>query len=81
MEKELLEMADQGFLYIEIGDVMLSKYGDEFWKPRKENTKTTPSQVVNNYLYWRMPNKIARSELTDLVLIEIKKREKEKAKK
>ncbi len=73
MEKELLFMVDAGFLYSEIGDAMLLKYGDDFWKPRKVNTKTTPSQVVNNYLYWKMPNKIARSELTDLVLRAFKK--------
>ena len=48
------------------------RYGDKFWKPRKATSKTTPSQVVNNYLYWKMPNKIARSELTELALSYIK---------
>ena len=67
MELDLLSMVDQGFLYSEIGEIMLERYGDAFWKPRKANSKTTPSQVVNNYLYWKMPNKIARGELTDLV--------------
>lgn len=72
MEKDLLSMVDAGLLYAEIGDIMLSRYGDDFWKPRKQNTKTTPSQVVNNYLYLKMPNKIARSELTDLILLLLK---------
>lgn len=67
MDKDLLRMVDQGYLYGEIGQVMLSRYGDSFWKPRKVNTKTTPSQVVNNYLYQKLPNKIVRGELTDLV--------------
>lgn len=68
LEKELLALVGQGYLYSEIGEILLSKYGDEFWKPRKENSKTTPSQVVNNYLYWKMPNKIVRGELTSLAL-------------
>ena len=72
MEKDLLHMVDMGLLYSEIGEIMLGRYGDAFWKPRKANSKTTPSQVVNNYLYWKMPNKIARSELTELALTYIK---------
>lgn len=67
MDKDLLAMVDQGFLYSEIGEIMLGRYGDAFWKPRKAESKTTPSQVVNNYLYWKLPNKITRGELTDLV--------------
>lgn len=76
MEKELLEMVDEGYIYSEIGDILLGKYGDDFWKPRKENSKTTTSQVVNNYLYWKMPNKIARGELTDFVISRIKNKRK-----
>lgn len=66
-------MVDSGLLYSEIGEIMLARYGDAFWKPRKVESKTTPSQVVNNYLYWKMPNRIARSELTDLVLQALRK--------
>lgn len=72
LDKELLAMVDGGYLYSEIGDILLGRYGDEFWKPRKANSKTTPSQVVNNYLYWKLPNKIVRGELTSLVLARIK---------
>jgi len=72
MEKDLLSMVDMGIIYSEIGEIMLGRYGDKFWKPRKATSKTTPSQVVNNYLYWKMPNKIARSELTELALSYIK---------
>lgn len=78
MDKDLLRMVDAGYLYSEIGDIMLGRYGDAFWKKRKENSKTTPSQVVNNYLYLKLPNKIARGELTDLVktVMAQKKRER-----
>lgn len=72
MEKHLLRLVDHGYLYSEVGEVMVQTYGDKFWKPRKVNTSTTPSQVVNNYLYGKMPKKIARGELTDLVLQLIK---------
>lgn len=72
MEKYLLSLVDQGYLYSEIGEVMVQTYGERFWKPRKENTSTTPSQVVNNYLYGKMPKKIVRGELTDLVLLILK---------
>ena len=72
MDLELLSMVDQGLLYSEIGEIMLGRYGDAFWKPRKAESKTTPSQVVNNYLYWKLPNKITRAELTDLVRSYIK---------
>lgn len=68
MDKELMRLVDYGFLYQEIGEHMLSKYGKDFWKPRKSNTKTTAAQVVNNYLYWKLPNKIARAELTAICL-------------
>ena len=67
MDRDLINMVDQGLLYSEIGEIMLGRYGDAFWKPRKAESKTTPSQVVNNYLYWKLPNKITRAELTDLV--------------
>lgn len=67
MDLDLISMVDQGLLYSEIGEIMLGRYGDAFWKPRKAESKTTPSQVVNNYLYWKLPNKITRAELTDLV--------------
>lgn len=76
MEKHLLCLVDQGYLYSEIGEIMLRMYGDRFWKPRKENTSTTPSQVVNNYLYGKLPKKIARGELTDLVLLILKQSKK-----
>lgn len=72
IEKELLLYVDAGYLYEEIGLQLLGQYGDEFWKPRKEVTKTTPGQVVNNYLYWKMPNSIARQELTEMALLYIK---------
>lgn len=74
MDKYLLALVDQGYLYSEIGEIMLKQYGDEFWKPRKAETKTTPGQVVNNYLYWKLPNKIARAELTDTVKHELLKK-------
>ncbi len=66
LDKELLEMADAGWVYSEIGEVLLGRYGDRFWKPRKKETKTTPSQVVNNYLYLKIPTKIVRAELYNL---------------
>lgn len=72
IDKELLDLVEQGYLYSEIGDILLGRYGDEFWKPRKETSKTTPSQVVNNYLYWKMPNKIVRGELTSLALSKLR---------
>lgn len=81
MEKHLLALVDSGLLYSEIGEIMLTTYGDEFWKKRKENTKTTPSQVVNNYLYWKMPNGIARKELTDTVLNILERMEREEKEK
>lgn len=71
IDKDLLQMADAGYLHSEIGEILLGRYGDKFWKPRKENTKTTPTQVVNNYLYWKMPNKIARQELADMILYKL----------
>ncbi len=73
MDKKLLNLVDQGILYCEIGEQLIAEYGDEFWKPRKDNPKTTPAQVVNNYLYWKLPNKIVRQELTDLLKQRIKK--------
>lgn len=76
MDKYLLRLVDHGYLYSEVGIVMCQKYGDAFWKPRKANTSTTPAQVVNNYLYAKLPKKIARGELTDLVLQKIKADEK-----
>lgn len=76
LDKELLSMVDKGFLYCEIGDELLGKYGEEFWKPRSENSSTTTTQVVNNYLYWKLPNKIARGELTDFVIKQIKHKRK-----
>lgn len=69
MEKELLDYVDQGLLYDEIGNIMLGKYGEEFWKPRKKTTTTTPSQVVNYFMYWKIPNDLARKELTEVCLI------------
>lgn len=75
MDKRLLEMVDAGFPYVEVGATMLEEYGDKFWKPRKANTKTTPAQVVNNYLYLKLPTKIARQELYDIAQREIKKKE------
>lgn len=80
LDKELLAMVDGGYLYSEIGDTLLGQYGDEFWKPRKAGSKTTPSQVVNNYLYWKLPNKIVRGELTSLVLSKIKNLKKKQEK-
>ena len=81
LDKELLAYVDAGYLYSEIGDILLGRYGDQFWKPRKENSKTTPSQVVNNYLYWKMPNKITRGELTDMILSRIRVEKKIRVKK
>lgn len=68
LEKELLYLVDAGYPYNQIGAHLYSIYGDEFWKKRKETTKTTPAQVVNNYLYLKMPTKIVRAELTDIAL-------------
>jgi len=72
LDKDLLKLLDMGLPYLEIGEIMLAKYGDAFWKKRKQNSKTTPAQVVNNYLYWKLPQKICRKELTDMVLSKIK---------
>jgi hypothetical protein len=80
LDKELIAMVDAGYLYGEIGDVLLYKYGDRFWKKRKANSKTTTSQVVNNYLYWKIPNKIARADLLSLCLKRLKLLKKPKEK-
>ena len=76
MEKQLLDMVDMGYLYAEIGEVLLETYGDRFWKKIKENTTTTPNQIVNNYLHLRMPNKIARQELLKIAQRRLKGRKK-----
>lgn len=76
MDKDLLSMVDAGYPYAEIGNYMLSQYGEQFWKRRKNNTKTTPAQVVNNYLYLKLPTKIARKELYDIARIELEKKER-----
>lgn len=68
LDKELIQMVDEGYLYGEIGDILLGRYGEKFWKKRKATSKTTTSQVVNNYLYWKIPNKIARGDLLGLCL-------------
>ena len=79
MDKELLYLVDQGYLHSEIGDIMLHKYGEKFWKPRKENSTTTPEQVVNNYLYYKLPNKIVRQELYDYCVFRLNLMKKESA--
>ncbi len=81
MDKHLLQMVDDGYPYAEIGNEMVEKYGEEFWKPRKKDTKTTAAQVVNNYLYQKLPVKIARQELYDITQIELKRRKKKKEEK
>lgn len=68
LEKELLEMVDAGYPFFEIGETLLAKYGDEFWKKRKADSKTTSPQVVSNYMYQKLPTKLARQELTELAL-------------
>ena len=80
MEQEIIQMNDDGFLREEIGFKMLAKYGDEFWKPRKKNTTTTPVQVVNNYFYLKMPTDIAKGELLDIAKFEYQKRLQRKIK-
>ena len=76
LDKELIKLVDEGYLYSEIGEILLHKYGDEFWKPRKINSKTTPAQVVNNYLFKKIPEKICRNELLDICLNQLKKKPK-----
>lgn len=71
LDLELLTMFDQGYLHTEIGHYLFEKYGDKFWKPRKARTTTTPEQVVNNYLYTKLPTKIVRGELLDYCLKKI----------
>ena len=68
MDKDLIALVDRGYIYSEIGQILLNKYGDKFWKKRKENAQTTPGQVVNNNLYVKLPMKITRGELTQIVL-------------
>ena len=55
----------------EIGEYLFGKYGDKFWKKRKENSTTTFEQVVNNYMYQKLPNKIARQELYEIAKVEL----------
>ena len=81
LEKQLLWYVDNGYLYQEIGELMLAQYGEDFWKPRKKNSKTTPAQVVNNYLYWKMPNKIVRCELWELCKVKMRLYDQKKEKK
>lgn len=67
-DKCLLYLKDKGYSYTEIGVMMMDKFGDSFWKPRKKNSTTTPSQIVNNYFYQTLPTKIVRRELLDIIL-------------
>lgn len=76
MDKRILWLVDNDYLYQEIGEQMLAEYGDKFWKPRKKETKTTPAQVINYYLYWKLPNKIVRGELWSICKIEMNKKKK-----
>lgn len=73
MEQELIYLNDLGMLHSEIADFMIKKYGNDFWNKRKEDSKTTGEQVVNYYFYLKMPTTIARSELTDMVNVIVKK--------
>lgn len=73
MEKDLIGLVDSGSLYSEVGIVMLGRYGDNFWKKRKENSKTTPAQVVSNYLYNKLPTQVVRGELLEICLKKIEK--------
>lgn len=68
MDKTLLKLVDAGYPYQEIGEYMHGRYGDKFWKPRKQKTKTTESQVVNNFLYLKLPTKIVRGELLEICM-------------
>ena len=68
LDKDLLKMVDSGMLYEEIGVDMLVRYGNRFWKKRKDRPTTTPGQVVNNYLHHKLPFKIVRQELLDICL-------------
>ena len=74
MDKELLDMVDAGYLHSEIGNALFLKYGDEFYKPRKKNSTTTLEQVVNNYMYNKLPTKIARQELLEYCKMKIKRK-------
>lgn len=67
MDKDLIKMVDEGYMYSEVGKMMLDKYGNAFWKRRNEYTRTTPSQVVNSNLYSKLPIKIVRGELMSIV--------------
>lgn len=68
MDLDLLQMVDMGLPYNQIGEIMVGKYGSNFWFKRKASSSTTPAQVVNNFLYLKLPTKLARGDLTDFVL-------------
>ena len=71
IDKELIQMNDSGLTHHEIGVALLAKYGEIFWRPRKENPKTTPAQVVSYHLYQKIPRKIAKKELLDICLLHL----------
>lgn len=68
MELELIYLNDHGDSHTEIGCHMIAKYGDEFYKPRKEKSTTTPAKVVNYYFSTKLPTKIAKADLTEFAL-------------
>lgn len=78
LDKELLALVDSGLPYQEIGIYLNNKYGEEFYKSRKKDPKTTLAQVVNYYLYMKLPTKIVRAELLEACLMEFARGEKYK---
>lgn len=68
MELELIYLNDHGDSHMEIGCHMIDKYADEFYKPRKEKSTTTPAKVVNYYFSTKLPTKVARADLCEFAL-------------
>ncbi len=68
MEAELIRLNDWGEPHMEIGCEMISRYGEAFYKPRKEKSTTTPAKVVNYYFSTKLPNKVARATLCEYAL-------------
>lgn len=73
MEAELIRLNDWGYPHMQIGCEMIQRFGDDFYKPRKKTSTTTPAKVVNYYFSTKLPNKVARATLTEFTLQNLNK--------
>lgn len=68
MESYLIWLNDAGEPHMNIGCEMIARYGDAFYRPRKEKSTTTPAKVVNYYFSTKLPTKVARATLCEFAL-------------